>query len=98
VRTYRTLLAGSVAMMALAACSSGGAGGSSSHGISGPIKLVGLWEVKGESPAAIDDYQNGAALAIEQITAAGGIAGKPVTLDRVPLSPSDPQKATSQFL
>lgn len=98
MRTYRTLLAGSVALMAVAACSSGGGGGSSSHGISGPIKLVGLWEVKGESPAAIDDYQNGAALAIEQITAAGGIAGKPVTLDRVPLSPSDPQKATSQFL
>jgi branched-chain amino acid transport system substrate-binding protein len=88
----------SAALLAAACGSGSGKGGSGAHGLKGPIKLVGLWEIKGESAAAINDYQNGAQLAIEQITAAGGISGQQVTLDRVPLSVADPQKATSQFL
>jgi branched-chain amino acid transport system substrate-binding protein len=95
VRTVNKALA-VIVTAALAASACGGGGGK--KGLSGTVKLVGLWEIKGESSAAIDDYQNGARLALEQITAAGGIGGKQVTLDRVPLSVSDPQKATSQFL
>ena len=82
------------AVVSASACQGGGSKG----GLSGTIKLVGLWEIKGESSAAINDYQNGAQLAIQQIIAAGGISGHKVALERVPLSVSNPQQATSQFL
>lgn len=67
-------------------------------GLKGPIKLVGLWEIKGESSASINDFNNAGMLALERINAAGGIAGQKVTLERVPADPLNPQKATAQFL
>ncbi|MBC6463295.1 ABC transporter substrate-binding protein, partial [Actinomadura sp. HBU206391] len=80
----------------LTAC--GGDGDGTGGGSKGPIKLVGLWEIKGESAAAVNDYNNAAQLALERINAAGGIAGRQVRLERVPADPLNPQKATSQFL
>jgi branched-chain amino acid transport system substrate-binding protein len=91
------------AALLAAACGGGGGGGDSggqskANGITGPIKLVGLWEIKGESAAAINDFDFGARLAVEKINAAGGIAGQKVVLDRVSADPLNPQKATGQFL
>jgi ABC-type branched-subunit amino acid transport system substrate-binding protein len=57
-----------------------------------------LWEVKGESPIAIDDYNNGANLAIKQLNAAGGLLGHPVKTFREKLPPLDLQATSSNFL
>lgn len=91
----RSVMASVLGAVLLASC---GSGTDSSKGIDKPIKLVGLWEIKGESAAAVDDYNNGARLAVEKINAAGGIAGQKIVLDRVPADPLNPQKATAQFL
>ncbi|WP_395104215.1 ABC transporter substrate-binding protein [Actinomadura sp. SCN-SB] len=94
-RPALTSLIGACAVL-VAAC--GGSGGGSEKGIDEPIKMVGLWEVKGESAAAIDDYNNGARMAVEKINAAGGIKGQKIVLERVAADPLNPQKATGQFL
>ncbi|MET7394002.1 ABC transporter substrate-binding protein [Dactylosporangium sp. NPDC005572] len=75
-----------------------GDSGDEGGGTEQTIKLVGLWEIKGESSQAINDYHDGALLAVEDINAAGGIMGRKVVLDRVAIDPLNPQKATSQFL
>lgn len=51
-----------------------------------------LWEVGGESAMAVDDFQNAANLAIDEINAAGGIDGRTVETTRVAASPIDPQQ------
>jgi branched-chain amino acid transport system substrate-binding protein len=84
----------SVLCVALAGCGSGG----SAAGADEPIRLVGLWEVQGESAVAIDDYNDGATLGVEAVNAAGGIAGRQVVLDRVPSDVLNPQKTAAQFL
>jgi branched-chain amino acid transport system substrate-binding protein len=94
-RPALTSLLGACAVL-VAAC--GGSGGDSGKGIDEPIKIVGLWEIKGESAAAIDDYNNGARLAVEKINAAGGVGGQKIVLDRIAADPLNPQKATGQFL
>lgn len=63
-----------------------------------PAKIGFLWEIKGESPNSISDYDNGAAIAIDAINAAGGVLGKPVETFREPMSISDPQRARASFL
>ncbi|MCF2531803.1 ABC transporter substrate-binding protein [Yinghuangia soli] len=62
-----------------------------------PAKIIGLWQVKGEDPNAIDDYQNGATLAVETINAKGGVLGKPLEFERVP-SGLNPTSARTAFL
>jgi ABC-type branched-subunit amino acid transport system substrate-binding protein len=83
---------------AVAACGSSGSSSSGSSGLTGPIKLGFLWEIKGESAYAIDDYQNGAAIALSEINAAGGIDGHKVETVRLPASPVDPQALSTNFL
>jgi ABC-type branched-subunit amino acid transport system substrate-binding protein len=63
-----------------------------------PVKVSLLWEVKGESALAIDDYQQGAQIGIDEVNAAGGIGGQQIVATRVSLSGTDTQKATGQFL
>jgi branched-chain amino acid transport system substrate-binding protein len=63
-----------------------------------PVKLGFLWEVQGESSVAINDFQNGATLALSQINKAGGIGGHKVTYVRTATSALDMQTAESQFL
>lgn len=75
-----------------------GAGSSAGFTLSSPVTLGFLWEVKGESSVAIDDYQNGALMAINQINSAGGVGGKPVQWFREPSNPLDPQANLSDFL
>jgi branched-chain amino acid transport system substrate-binding protein len=75
---------------------SGGGGGELS--LDEPITIAGAVEVAGESDAAVDSFDNGFQLAINQINEAGGIGGQEITYDRVPLSISDGSRATSQFL
>lgn len=60
-----------------------------------PIKLGFMWEIKGESAYAIDDYDRGAAIAVEEINAAGDITVETV---RMPASPVDPQALNTNFL
>lgn len=72
-------------------------GGDSLH-LDEPVKIALLWEIKGESAIAIDDYNDGAEFAIQDINAAGGIGGQQIESTRVPLSQTDTQKATGQFL
>jgi branched-chain amino acid transport system substrate-binding protein len=71
----------------------GGGGGSSE-----PVRLAFLWEIQGESEVGLDDFQNGAELAMEQINADGGIDGRPVEADRFKASPFDPQSTTNAIL
>lgn len=60
-------------------------------------KIVGLWQVKGEDPNAIDDYQNGALIAVDEINAKGGVLGRPLEFERVP-SGLNPTSARTAFL
>jgi len=60
-----------------------------------PIKLGFMWEIKGESAYAIDDYDRGAAIAVEEINRAGDITVETV---RLPASPVDPQALNTNFL
>lgn len=86
----------------VAACgssSSSGSGSSASNaGDIGPIKLGFMWEVKGESSYAIDDYNRGAEMAIDEINSAGGAGGTKIKTVRLPASPVDPQSLSTNFL
>ena len=75
------------------------AGGSAEPtGDTDPIKVVLMWEVKGESDYGIDSMQLAAELAIDRINAAGGVNGRMIEAERIPASIVDVQKLTSQFL
>jgi ABC-type branched-subunit amino acid transport system substrate-binding protein len=63
-----------------------------------PVKLGFLWETKGESAVAIDDYQRGAMLAVKHINHNGGIGGHPLKTFRVSTPPLNLQKTDSAFL
>jgi len=63
-----------------------------------PVKIAGAVEIAGESDAAVNSFDYGIRLAIDQINADGGIGGQQIEYDRVPLSISDGSRATSQFL
>ena len=112
-RVLAVLLAGVLAV-AVAACgsdddsdtSAGGSGAGSGSGsgsggelqLDDPVKLVLLAEIAGESSYGVDDFRNGAALAVEQINEAGGIGGQDIDLDRIAASPVDPQDTNTAFL
>jgi branched-chain amino acid transport system substrate-binding protein len=66
--------------------------------LAAPAKLALLWEIKGESAYAIDDYNNGGQLAVSSINAAGGVGGHPLQTVRFPASPVDPQTLIGDFL
>lgn len=67
-------------------------------GTDDPIKIVLMWEVKGESDYGIDSMQHAAELAIDRINAAGGVDGRKIEATRLPASIVDVQLLTSQFL
>lgn len=77
---------------------SGGSGGSSDATFDGPLRIATLWEVAGESAVGIDDYENAAQLALEEINDAGGVGGHPVELMRVATPVLDFQKTQAAFL
>jgi branched-chain amino acid transport system substrate-binding protein len=66
--------------------------------LSQPLKLGFLWEIKGESSVAIDDANNGAELAVDEINSSGGVGGHKIETFRVPSSPLDAQQNVSSFL
>ncbi|WP_406286586.1 ABC transporter substrate-binding protein [Embleya sp. NBC_00896] len=88
-------------MLALTATATTACGDDDKDGKAGgsdaPARIVALWQVKGEDPNAIDDYNNGAVIATERINAAGGVLGKPLQFERVG-SPLTPQAARTAFL
>jgi branched-chain amino acid transport system substrate-binding protein len=77
---------------------SGGSGGGSDATFDGPLKIATLWEVSGESAVGINDYENAAQLALEEINDAGGVGGFPVELNRVATPVLDFQKTQAAFL
>lgn len=74
---------------------SGGSG--SDFSLDESIKLVLLVENKGESPGAIQNWSDGWEMAIAEINAAGGVGGKPVEIERFPMSPTDVAQAKTAF-
>ncbi|WP_207844529.1 ABC transporter substrate-binding protein [Williamsia soli] len=60
--------------------------------------IVGLIEVKGDSNNALNDYNNGAEMAIAKVNEDGGVLGKPLEYQRIPASVTDPQAARTAFL
>lgn len=98
---------GLAAMLAVSACGkdkdNSGSGSTGSTSASGapsgdPVKLAFLWEKSGESQVGVDDFQNGAQLALDEINAAGGIDGRPVSAQRFAASPLDPQGTANAVL
>jgi branched-chain amino acid transport system substrate-binding protein len=61
----------------------------SSLKLTAPPKIVGLWEVKGESSAALNNFEDGAQMALEEINAAGGIGGQKIDYKRIAMGPTD---------
>jgi branched-chain amino acid transport system substrate-binding protein len=78
--------------------SGGSAASTTGFKLSSPLTLGFLWEVKGEGAYGIDDYQDGATLAIDQINAAGGVGGLPVKSFRVATDPTNLQSTVASFL
>ena len=62
-----------------------------------PMKIVLLAEKKGESPAAIPNFFDGASLAISDLNAKGGVGGRPVDMKTIP-APLDPARAENALL
>ncbi|HVX23675.1 MAG TPA: ABC transporter substrate-binding protein [Acidimicrobiales bacterium] len=77
-----------------------GAGAATVKGLSGkaPIHLAFLWQVKGESSYAIQDFQNGALLAVKAINKAGGVDGHKITFTRYPVTPVTTSQAISEYI
>jgi branched-chain amino acid transport system substrate-binding protein len=63
-----------------------------------PVTIGLLWDIKGESSVDINDYQNGAMLAVKQLNKAGGVDGRKVITFRQPMPPLDLQATVSNFL
>lgn len=76
----------------------GGASSGGDFALDSSPEIVLLWEMQGESPYGIDDYQHGAELALKEINAAGGVGGQPVTGTRVSASVTDVQAAVDAVL
>jgi branched-chain amino acid transport system substrate-binding protein len=108
MRKRRVVVASTLtAGLLLAACGSSGSGTASggaegtspsSASFESPLKLVFLWEVAGESSVAVDDLQNGAQMAVDEINANGGVGGRPIEATRIAASPLDPQATAAAFL
>jgi branched-chain amino acid transport system substrate-binding protein len=109
---FRTVMvAGVVGAVAVAGCSSGsssssatGSGGPTTTAanltLKAPVKIVLLAEKGGESAAAQPEFDNGAALAVADLNAAGGVGGQPVQYQQIktPLVPAEAQVALNQGL
>ena len=78
--------------------SSGGDSSGGSSGFSSPLKIVGFWEVQGESTVAISDFENAAQMALADINDNGGVGGKDVEYERVANPVLDEQKSVSAYL
>lgn len=77
--------------------STSGSGGDGGFTLDKAMKIVSLIEVEGESPAANNNINNGVVMAVDEINAAGGVGGKPISLDRV-TTPLNPQGHVSAVL
>jgi branched-chain amino acid transport system substrate-binding protein len=72
--------------------------GSASFTLDSPPKFALLAETKGESPLAIPDFADAAAMAVDDVNAAGGIGGQKLALDRIATSAVDPQAGRTSLL
>lgn len=66
--------------------------------LSKPIKVVLLAEIVGESAIAVNYYNDGMMIAVDQINKAGGVCGQPIQVVRYPASPLDPQNTVNAYL
>jgi branched-chain amino acid transport system substrate-binding protein len=90
------MVGGLVTTVAVGSAATAGAATSSCH-FSRPLKIVGMWDVKGEDPAAGNDFQNGLQLALKKINGSGGVCGQKVQFQRVPMSGVTPAQAAAAF-
>ncbi len=91
------MVAGLVTSVTIGSAATAGASTSSSCHFSRPLKIVGMWNVKGETPSAGNDFQYGLQLALKKINAAGGVCGQQVKFQRVPMSGVTPAQAAAAF-
>ncbi len=68
--------------------------------LTAPVKIVGLWEVKGESTNAIANFEDAAQFVVAEINAAGGIGGQQIDYQRIkmPLDAAGFDQATLQAI
>jgi branched-chain amino acid transport system substrate-binding protein len=68
--------------------------------LTAPVKIIGLWEVKGESTNAIANFEDAAQFVVAEINAAGGIGGQPIQYQRIkmPLDAAGFEQATLQAI
>lgn len=92
-RAVRTAMCAAAVSIAAACGDSAGQSGASEQ-----AHIVGLIEIRGDSPVALDDYNNGVQLAVDEVNASGGVLGKPLKYTRIPASVTDPQAARTAFL
>lgn len=82
----------------LVLCVAAGCGGSGGAKSPGSISLAFLWQIKGESSFAIQDFQQGAELAVNDINAKGGVNGSKISWTRYATDPTNPSQQISQVL
>jgi len=90
------MVGGLITTVAVGSAATAGASTSSCH-FSRPLKIVGMWDLKGEDPAAGNDFQNGLQLALKKINGSGGVCGQQVQFQRVPMSGVTPAEAAAAF-
>lgn len=63
-----------------------------------PVTLGLLWEIEGESTYGVNDYNQGAELAIEELNEKGGLGGHDIESFRIAASPVDPQASVAAMV
>lgn len=66
--------------------------GSADFELDEPLKIIGLWEIQGESSNANNALEDAAQIAIEEINSAGGVGGRQIDYKRVSTNITDPTK------
>ena len=64
-----------------------------------PVTIISLIGDPSNSkdPNAIPDFNNGMKMAVDEINAAGGLGGHPITFEAIDTSPTDPNAATNSL-
>jgi branched-chain amino acid transport system substrate-binding protein len=76
---------------------SSGASGGSTGKLSESLTLGLMWQIKGESSVAINDFQDASKVALDTIQKQGGVGGQPLKTFRVATSPTDAAQLAIQF-
>jgi branched-chain amino acid transport system substrate-binding protein len=91
---------GTTAAPATTAASGGPSTTTAALELTEPVSIVGLYETTGESAAGQPYFADGGQMAIDEINAAGGVGGHPITYERIvtPLDTAGTDTATLEGL